>query len=91
MRGGGPLDRLAVVSDVELEHLAGQGGQRSVSEVRHLDGAAQHQTRERLVPRRADEMKFSHSVQFNAVPDWSSHYISYSNLKKLCVHVWTLL
>ncbi|MCJ1438363.1 low-affinity phosphate transporter [Xylographa pallens] len=28
-------------------------------------------------------MKFSHSVQFNAVPDWSSHYISYSNLKKL--------
>lgn len=29
------------------------------------------------------EMKFSHSIQFNAVPDWSSHYISYSNLKKL--------
>lgn len=31
----------------------------------------------------AEEMKFSHSVQFNAVPDWSSNYISYSNLKKL--------
>lgn len=30
-----------------------------------------------------DEMKFSHSIQFNAVPEWSSHYISYSNLKKL--------
>ena len=28
-------------------------------------------------------MKFSHSIQFNAVPDWSSHYVSYSNLKKL--------
>ena len=28
-------------------------------------------------------MKFSHSVQFNAVPDWSSYYIWYSNLKKL--------
>lgn len=28
-------------------------------------------------------MKFSHSLQFNAVPDWSSNYISYSNLKKL--------
>ncbi|KAF3766243.1 SPX-domain-containing protein [Cryphonectria parasitica EP155] len=28
-------------------------------------------------------MKFSHSIQFNAVPDWSSHYIAYSNLKKL--------
>ncbi|KAI9717022.1 MAG: hypothetical protein M1812_004957 [Candelaria pacifica] len=33
--------------------------------------------------REEDEMKFSHSIQFNAVPDWSSHYISYSNLKKL--------
>lgn len=31
------------------------------------------------------EMKFSHSIQFNAVPDWSSNYISYSNLKKLSV------
>jgi hypothetical protein len=30
-------------------------------------------------------MKFSHSIQFNAVPDWSTHYISYSNLKKLYV------
>jgi hypothetical protein len=29
-----------------------------------------------------DDMKFSHSIQFNAVPDWSSHYIAYSNLKK---------
>ncbi|KAI5291999.1 low-affinity phosphate transporter [Ascosphaera acerosa] len=28
-------------------------------------------------------MKFSHSLQFNAVPDWSTHYIAYSNLKKL--------
>ncbi|KAF1808631.1 plasma membrane phosphate transporter-like protein Pho87 [Eremomyces bilateralis CBS 781.70] len=28
-------------------------------------------------------MKFSHSLQFNAVPDWSSQYIAYSNLKKL--------
>ncbi|KAK2811259.1 hypothetical protein FQN50_002356 [Emmonsiellopsis sp. PD_5] len=30
-----------------------------------------------------DIMKFSHSIQFNAVPDWSSNYIAYSNLKKL--------
>ena len=30
-----------------------------------------------------EEMKFSHSIQFNAVPDWSSNYIAYSNLKKL--------
>ena len=39
-------------------------------------------------------MKFSHSIQFNAVPDWSSHYIAYSNLKKLLVppiHRWVTL
>ncbi|KAK2771448.1 low-affinity phosphate transporter [Emmonsiellopsis sp. PD_33] len=30
-----------------------------------------------------DIMKFSHSIQFNAVPDWSNNYIAYSNLKKL--------
>ncbi|PNY26005.1 Leptomycin B resistance protein [Tolypocladium capitatum] len=34
-----------------------------------------------------DEMKFSHSIQFNAVPDWSSHYIAYSNLKKLIYYL----
>lgn len=28
-------------------------------------------------------MKFSHSIQFNAVPDWASNYIAYSNLKKI--------
>ena len=28
-------------------------------------------------------MKFSHSVQFNSVPEWSHEYINYSNLKKL--------
>ncbi len=27
-------------------------------------------------------MKFSHSLQFNSVPDWADHYIAYSNLKK---------
>lgn len=29
------------------------------------------------------KMKFAHSLQFNAVPEWSEHYIAYSNLKKL--------
>ncbi|KAI5280588.1 low-affinity phosphate transporter, partial [Ascosphaera aggregata] len=37
----------------------------------------------RRLPTHADIMKFSHSLQFNAVPDWSTHYIAYSNLKKL--------
>ncbi|KAI1007582.1 putative transporter [Podosphaera aphanis] len=32
-------------------------------------------------------MKFSHSIQFNAVPDWSSYYLAYSNLKKLIYHL----
>ncbi|PWN89439.1 SPX-domain-containing protein [Acaromyces ingoldii] len=27
-------------------------------------------------------MKFSHSLQFNSVPDWADRYIAYSNLKK---------
>ena len=30
-------------------------------------------------------MKFSSSIKFNSVPDWASHYIAYSNLKKLWV------
>ena len=30
-----------------------------------------------------EEMKFSHSIKFNTVPEWSENYISYSNLKKL--------
>jgi phosphate transporter len=32
---------------------------------------------------RIANMKFSHSIQFNAVPDWSAYYIAYDNLKKL--------
>lgn len=40
----------------------------------------------------ADKMKFSHSIQFNAVPDWSAYYLAYSNLKKLyvCSHTHSL-
>ncbi|KAL1854637.1 low-affinity phosphate transporter [Paecilomyces lecythidis] len=33
--------------------------------------------------RKEAKMKFSHSLQFNSVPDWSAYYIGYSNLKKL--------
>ncbi|USP81304.1 hypothetical protein yc1106_08578 [Curvularia clavata] len=43
----------------------------------------QHKRAQKLQQlREADDMKFSHSLQFNAVPDWSNHYIAYSNLKK---------
>lgn len=57
----------AGVQDRE-EKLAGREARRS-EKIRKLD--------------EQDDMKFSHSIQFNAVPDWSSHYIAYSNLKKL--------
>ncbi|EXJ78431.1 hypothetical protein A1O1_08831 [Capronia coronata CBS 617.96] len=49
-----------------------KGAQRLCKRLRKLEELAER-----------EEMKFSHSIQFNAVPDWSSHYISYSNLKKL--------
>ncbi|KAJ2957964.1 hypothetical protein NQZ79_g6422 [Umbelopsis isabellina] len=28
-------------------------------------------------------MKFSHTLQFNAVPEWTDHYLAYDHLKKL--------
>ena len=66
----------------ELSDLAPTGKLRDQTE----DGETR---RERLRREKLErlleeaEMKFSHSIQFNAVPDWSSHYIAYSNLKKL--------
>jgi phosphate transporter len=56
----------------ELEAEGAKRAVKSAAKVRKLD--------------EQDEMKFSHSIQFNAVPDWSSHYIAYSNLKKLSVY-----
>ncbi|RIB08696.1 SPX domain-containing protein [Gigaspora rosea] len=32
-------------------------------------------------------MKFTSTLQFNCVPDWAEHYISYSNLKKLIYQI----
>jgi SPX domain len=77
-----------VDSGIELEDFAGgenagawrdqartsQEARRKEKEFRKLEELAKR-----------EEMKFSHSIQFNAVPDWSSNYISYSNLKKLYV------
>ncbi|KAF2850916.1 hypothetical protein T440DRAFT_449457 [Plenodomus tracheiphilus IPT5] len=52
-------------------------------DLRSREGKRERKRREKLEQlREADEMKFSHSLQFNAVPDWSNHYIAYSNLKK---------
>jgi phosphate transporter len=82
-RGGRPppapsAHRLADFEEFELADYAGiqdrqaklaQRDARRTEKIRRLD--------------EEDDMKFSHSIQFNAVPDWSSHYIAYSNLKKL--------
>lgn len=60
-----------------------------IEERRDREKLEQHRQRKLFEKRRwleeQDDMKFSHSIQFNAVPDWSSHYIAYSNLKKLWV------
>jgi len=48
-----------------------------------VEGKSEGRRRQKLERlREAEEMKFSHSLQFNAVPDWSNHYVAYSNLKK---------
>jgi len=86
-RGGSRVSRVALSrsfadNDVETFELVDY-----VRIQRRRDQQAQKRaTRAELKIRQldeADEMKFSHSIQFNAVPDWSSHYIAYSNLKKL--------
>jgi phosphate transporter len=56
--------------------------ERQTQDTRYFEREAKRAEKIRQLEE-ADEMKFSHSIQFNAVPDWSSHYIAYSNLKKL--------
>lgn len=68
---------------IELDHLV------PVLSEQHLIQDDRQQRREQKKERKLqeikdwEEMKFSHSIQFNSVPDWSNYYISYSNLKKL--------
>jgi hypothetical protein len=72
-------------SSVELENLAKPS--RNSVEVKGASSRAARKGDKRLRKlewlAEQEEMKFSHSIQFNAVPDWSSNYIAYSNLKKL--------
>ncbi|KAL8781758.1 MAG: hypothetical protein Q9213_005867 [Squamulea squamosa] len=72
-------------SSVELDTLLQLDGQSILTE-KDAQPCSFRPQAELKLPRsfsRSREMKFSHSIQFNAVPDWSSHYIAYSNLKKL--------
>ncbi|KAF4624548.1 hypothetical protein G7Y89_g13622 [Cudoniella acicularis] len=71
----------AITEDYELVDYAGIKDRRK-REARYLEREARRADKLRRLDEE-DEMKFSHSIQFNAVPDWSSHYIAYSNLKKL--------
>jgi hypothetical protein len=70
-------DYIRIQKRQELEAERAKRGEKRAAKARRLD--------------EEEEMKFSHSIQFNAVPDWSSHYIAYSNLKKLFVNVLLLL
>jgi hypothetical protein len=78
-----------LVEEIELGNLTNQPNRS----LRPSQGEAETATKEAARAKRRREkferlldeeaMKFSHSIQFNAVPDWSSNYIAYSNLKKL--------
>ncbi|KAL8735253.1 MAG: hypothetical protein Q9181_002885 [Wetmoreana brouardii] len=69
---------------IELQECPQLDGQDKEAERGSQDSSVHRQSERKLPqPSEAREMKFSHSIQFNAVPDWSSHYINYSNLKKL--------
>lgn len=70
-------------SAIELENLVDPVRAGSQPENQRERRRAQKRERKLYQLREREEMKFSHSIQFNAVPDWSNHYISYSNLKKL--------
>jgi hypothetical protein len=86
----GDQDHLGVGgSAIELEDLSGGSKRAGVSPSTTGEGSEgkRHSDKKKCRKTKSsahrEAMKFSHSIQFNAVPDWSSKYISYSNLKKL--------
>lgn len=81
-RGGSDRSRLLLDSTSDAYELATYHTPNAADERECRRRQKRERKREWLEAQ--DEMKFSHSIQFNAVPDWSSHYIAYSNLKKLC-------
>ncbi|GAA5932179.1 Pho91p [Sporobolomyces koalae] len=67
-------------TDLELEPLSHQSAPQptTTSRFRRLALAYSTSTHARLAQRK---MKFSHSLLFNAVPDWNNHYLAYDALK----------
>ncbi|KAJ5920313.1 Sodium/sulfate symporter, partial [Penicillium verrucosum] len=81
-----PLADLDIVGESQektLEFDQPQGSSRLRFWAEALRRRAHNASHGNVDPDSKAKMKFSHSVQFNAVPDWSSNYIAYSNLKKL--------
>ena len=86
LEGGGNATSAALPNSIVSEsyELADYAGirKRQKGDAQRIQQEAKRAEKRRKFDEQ-DEMKFSHSIQFNAVPDWSSHYIAYSNLKKL--------
>jgi phosphate transporter len=76
-RGG-----IATVEEFELEDIGTKKKKKKRTQTREQLRQLKTDEKRRWLDEQ-DDMKFSHSIQFNAVPDWSSHYIAYSNLKKM--------
>jgi hypothetical protein len=77
------LDRLAAFRDSPVDPAFELHEFPRSNPVEALESKRERKRRKKLEQlREAEEMKFSHSLQFNAVPDWSNHYVAYSNLKK---------
>jgi phosphate transporter len=77
-------------AQVQASEKSGQGHRGSTLKLRlrfWVEALRRRQAKQGSEKESAEErkakMKFSHSIQFNAVPDWSAYYIAYSNLKKL--------
>ena len=76
-----------LTGSLELDDLTRDGRSRRRQSQQHLLLPQSRRASHRPDNDDDDAMKFSHSIQFNAVPDWSTHYIAYSNLKKLYVEL----
>ncbi|KAI9768603.1 MAG: low-affinity phosphate transporter [Geoglossum simile] len=78
---GGKRTQKSPSVDFELKDLSQLVSRRRTERLQRKREAKRRQKLAKFTVE--SEMKFSHSLQFNAVPDWSSYYIAYSNLKKL--------
>lgn len=67
--------------DIELKNLNKYNNNEQRQHHHH------HQQQQQFNNFNLKRMKFSHSLQFNAVPEWSSKYINYPSLKKIAYNL----